>query len=220
MTLYCTGLGIAQLSRAGIFALKFFTVWTWWLLTIYFALGALGAFRAQRTRYLDHLVLVLFQINVQMVLTVVLMTWGVLYPMLKALPSWGRTRQMLISFTSYNQHGANLAFLIVDMLLSDIPPLWHLGAYSGFLHSSFGIWALAHQLRHGRPLYPFLDVNHPQLVLRYIGLYAGWWFFLWMSIRLQMGIANAKRAWRGMLELRRPARTRSSRPVAEDRKSE
>ena len=49
-------LGIAQLGRLGLFALKFATVWNWWLLTLYFgvassvstkaALGPLGGAQA------------------------------------------------------------------------------------------------------------------------------------------------------------------------------
>lgn len=172
---FCVALlvGVSQLRRTGYRALKFFTVWNWWLLTGFFGLASVSSllyilgFRGQRrsVRLLHHSVASAFHILVPMALFIDIVTWTVLVPMLMASPDEDKVahwRSFMFSFTSYMQHGGNAVMMLGEMLLNNIPNFdsWSHGVV-GLFNVLFGIWSLVAYYLFGTALYPFLDLNNP-----------------------------------------------------------
>lgn len=61
---------------------------------------------------------VFFQVNMAMVFLVDVVLWGILYPMLKNNPA---AIPLIFNFVSYNQHGTNAVFMLVELGLNRIP---------------------------------------------------------------------------------------------------
>ena len=108
-------------------------------------------------------------------------TWTALVPMLTTYnpdkEAVAHFTKVFYSFYSYNQHGANIAFMLVDLFLNNVPFFAHMLGYIQLLSCTFGIWANIYFLLYGEWLYPFLDTSKPYAWEAYLALFAAHWVF-------------------------------------------
>ncbi|GLC37230.1 hypothetical protein PLESTM_000558700 [Pleodorina starrii] len=213
LAVYIFAMGATQLSRLGPYVFKFYTIWNWWLLGLYFALAAAAsvlcarqeaaaaeaeaeaeaeALRARkeaaeataeapagaedaagqaavvaapppaatpaapllRATPLSRACHALFLINSSTVIIVDAVCWGVLYPMLARGPQTPEieriVRRLLLTFTSYNQHGLNAVYIYTDLFLNRHRLAFHAVGPLGLWSLSFGLWALAWHAKTGK----------------------------------------------------------------------
>lgn len=193
---YATTVGGAQLYVRGLRALKFYTVWNWWLLVTYFLISAVTTIWYNSTKHADrthkrswllgrlaHAAAILFHINMTMVALVDSVAWFVLYPAALRYQPDASTEIMpvalLLSFYSINQHGVNAGLLFLDLLLNAIPLRIHMFGYVGIWSLLFLGWANIYHASTGKWLYPFLNTTKTWAPAAYLALYgAHWGFFL------------------------------------------
>ena len=196
--------GVTQFRRAP-HTLAYYTVWSWWVLTLYFACATAASARAvlasrraagsrttaapatARLAPLGAATVALFHVALPSSLIVVAVTWTVLYPMLAASPDVKvreTARRNFKTTQSYIQHGGNALLAVGDLALNSIPPVPYLMSLLGAYSSTFGVWALAFYRRTGRFLYPFLDTRRKGAALVYVGLYISHWAFFAIALLL------------------------------------
>ncbi|KAG2483879.1 hypothetical protein HYH03_017273 [Edaphochlamys debaryana] len=121
----------------------------------------------------------LFMTNSATVIIVDAVCWGVLYPMLKNGPQSAETQRiiqrLLLSYTSYNQHGFNALFIFTDLFLNRHRLAFHAVGPLGLWSLAYGAWAHVWHAISGRWLYPFLDTSKPWAPVAYFGLYVVHW---------------------------------------------
>ncbi|DBA87555.1 hypothetical protein WJX77_000518 [Trebouxia sp. C0004] len=201
--LWCNAVAVIQFADKGFFVLKYYTVWNYYLMIIFFALATLHSFldiqRQQAATSktskaankpvtgLGYFVVTLFHINLTTVFIVDVLTWGLLWPMLKANPDPTRVEfftNQLFNFTSYNQHGFNFVLMVGETFLNRIPFYPYLLGYVGMWTSFYGIWAFINFSSSGKWMYPFLDASQPWAPFAYLGLFAVHWVFFGFVILL------------------------------------
>ncbi|PNW84820.1 hypothetical protein CHLRE_03g159700v5 [Chlamydomonas reinhardtii] len=234
MAVYIFGMGGMQFQRMGAYVFKFYTIWNWWLLGIYFTLAAtasalcalaetrsararaatakptvtaaaevdnsngsaaLDASRSavgnvaksapetpkslQRATLLSRTCHALFMINSSTVIIVDCVCWGLLYPMLARGPQTPETqriiRRLLLTFTSYNQHGLNALYIFTDLFLNRHRLAFHATGPLGLWSMAYAVWAHVWHAKSGKWLYPFLDTSKPWAPMAYFGLYMVHW---------------------------------------------
>ncbi|KAG2440312.1 hypothetical protein HXX76_004420 [Chlamydomonas incerta] len=224
MAVYIFGMGATQFMRMGTYVFKFYTIWNWWLLGLYFmlaatasALCALAESRAARARAADEkpdsaaasangnatsgnvatksppetprslqratmlsrTCHALFMINSSTVIIVDCVCWGLLYPMLARGPQTPETqriiRRLLLTFTSYNQHGLNALYIFIDLFLNRHRLAFHATGPLGLWSMAYAVWAHVWHAKSGKWLYPFLDTAKPWAPVAYFGLYMVHW---------------------------------------------
>ena len=179
MLLLCLAVGIPQLATRGFVVFVFFTVWNWWLLTLYFAAAVVSSWRSwqasrrsdQQTSvavvgdvsavdvnragdeaaplhqaanygnavipspphhhhpadWIEKAAATLFHVIVPVAVSIDLITWLILVPMLLAVPDpvqVARWRAIMFSPSSYMQHGGNAVMILGDLALNKIPVLF------------------------------------------------------------------------------------------------
>ncbi|KAK9812674.1 hypothetical protein WJX72_001650 [[Myrmecia] bisecta] len=194
--LFIVALGAYQVHDRGFKVFAFYTVWSWWLLAAFFALASAASYLALRKKRpnvnrlvsrLEHAVVVFFHMNLTTVLIVDILTWTVLWPMLRANPDPKTVqafRFLLFNFISYSQHGINALLMLGELLLNNIPVVPYMLGYVGLWSSVYGGWALYHYMATGRWLYPFLDAMQSWSPFAYLGLFLTHWLFFGMVILL------------------------------------
>lgn len=201
--LWCITVAAIQFWDKGFFVLKYYTVWNYYLLILFFALATLFSFldrprqqavqkrnRAaphQPVNGLGYFVVTLFHINLTTVFIVDVLTWTLLWPMLKANPDPVHVEfytHQLFNFTSYNQHGFNFMLMLGEMFLNRIPFYPYLLGYVGMWTSLYGVWAFVNFSSSGKWMYPFLDASQPWAPFAYLGLFAVHWVFFGFVILL------------------------------------
>jgi hypothetical protein len=201
--LYALAIGIDQIRHRGLEVFRFYTVWNWWLLTAYFALVAgTSYFAVSRSRSagklsapaggttvgrLQHTIIVLFHVNLTMVWIVDVLTWTVLWPMLRANPDPVKVnfwRLQMFNYTSYHMHGLNALFMLIEFALNDIPVYTYMLGWVGLWSSLFGVWAHAYHAHTGLFLYPFLNTTKPWAPAAYFGLLLVQWLFFFTVLAL------------------------------------
>ncbi|GIL71532.1 hypothetical protein Vretimale_2619 [Volvox reticuliferus] len=238
LAVYIVGMGLMQLSDLGTYVLKFYTIWNWWLLGIYFALAAAASYicvrkeaataaastepaaalakgsdvkasDAQplregthqlpeknngregprsphfpfamhlRSTLLSRACHALFMMNSSTVIIVDVVCWAVLYPMLAMGEQTPEVqmiiRRLLLSFTSYNQHGLNALFIFTEMFLNRHRLAFHAVGPLGLWSLTYALWAHAWHAKTGKWLYPFLNTSKPWAPGAYFGLYVVHW---------------------------------------------
>ncbi|KAG2455074.1 hypothetical protein HYH02_000896 [Chlamydomonas schloesseri] len=231
MAVYIFGMGATQYMRMGTYVFKFYTIWNWWLLGLYFTLAAtasalcvLAESRAnaksraassaagangsnqpaatsptangtasgdvtkagtaapsslQRATPLSRTCHALFMINSSTVIIVDAVCWGLLYPMLARGPQTPETqriiKRLLLTFTSYNQHGLNALYVFADLFLNRHRLAFHATGPLGLWSMAYAVWAHVWHAKSGKWLYPFLDTSKPWAPVAYFGLYMVHW---------------------------------------------
>ncbi|KAH7623901.1 hypothetical protein Ndes2526B_g01147 [Nannochloris sp. 'desiccata'] len=157
MLLICLGIGLEQLLRRGPIVLAFFTVWNWWLLTVYFALSSAASLRSvnaatrnsRRTTittrtttaaleshhllpadWIEKSAATIFHVIVPISIMIDLTTWFVLIPALMSFPDPEQVlkwQQLMFCFQSYMQHGGNAVMILGDLVLNKIPLMFTWG---------------------------------------------------------------------------------------------
>lgn len=231
-------IGIGQLLDKGPYVFVFYTVWNWWMLTLFFALASAASIRGWRRRraaasgrptdteqqhaadWLDRAAIATFSIEAPLSLALDFLTWAVLVPMLlnssqdpARIQFW---RHRMYCFESYNQHAVNAVMMLGELLLNRIPVTFYSSGWLALWSSIYGVWSGVFYARNGRFIYPFLDAHKPYAWVSYLGLYA----VHWAAFLLVMGAARAKRK---LLEGQapvafEPAAAAAAEPVAEPKK--
>lgn len=132
-------------------------------------------------------------------------TWSILVPMLttynKDPEQAVHFTEVFFSFISYNQHGANLAFILIELALNSTPFFAHMLGYVQVTSCVFGIWANVYFSLFGSWLYPFLDTSKPWAWEAYLALFAAHWLFYFVAYLLHrtkkrahaaLGVASGK----------------------------
>ena len=206
---FVVSVGAAQLAQRGPYVLSFYTVWSWWLLGLYFLLATLASALAvtqapSRRRAsttitpLGAAVVALFHVVLPSSLIVVVVTWTLLYPMLTASDDpkiVSTARAMFLNKTSFAQHGVNATLALGDLALNTIPATPYLMAFLGAYSSTFGVWAFAFYRATGRWLYPFLNAHKRWAPAAYAGLYIAHWAFFGVALLCFRARDRAARAW-------------------------
>lgn len=73
------------------------------------------------------------------------------------------------------QHGANFFMMAGELALNSIPVSLPAAGWHGVWASVYGLWSAAYFLRHGRAIYPFLDVKRPNAWLGYVFMVLAAW---------------------------------------------
>jgi len=163
--------------------LQYFTIWNYCLLVLFFGMGAvvsgLACFAKSNPDDPPNLFHKFFIVTYQICLTLVVIVdtvlWGILYPLAKKANEdhpGSFDMYIILNFFSYNQHGINFVWLLIEFLLNDLPffpvhvfcvLLWA-ACYAIFawIFNSFTDWWA----------YPFLETRVPESPLWYIGLLA------------------------------------------------
>mmetsp|Transcript_12290 Transcript_12290/g.29201 ORF Transcript_12290/g.29201 Transcript_12290/m.29201 type:complete len:304 (+) Transcript_12290:158-1069(+) len=189
--IYCVGIGVYHTAKIGMRINRFYTQWNWILLTAYFGLAARESWQLmkappanggeRKVGLLGQATVVLFHVCTTMAMLVDVVTWTVLVPMLTTYnsdPKQGAHFYTVFhSFVSYNQHGVNLVFMLLDFALGAMPYFPHMLGYVQLLSVSYGVWASAYFVLSGTWLYPFLDTSKPYAWEAYLALFAAHWVF-------------------------------------------
>eukprot|EP00884_Botryococcus_braunii_P022879 jgi/Botrbrau1/9275/Bobra.0111s0003.1 len=161
--LYTGAIGLYELVLRGPSIYRFYTMWSWALLILYFAIAWYASLRARKLPQhgtignLGYIVVALFHVLVSAVMVVDSFTWLLLVPMLLKNPDpavVAHTRKVFYSFVSYNTHGANALFVLGELLLNTIPFTPYLVGYVGLYTSIYGLWAFAYFKYTGTWIYP------------------------------------------------------------------
>lgn len=201
--LWCAGVAANQILGKSFYIFKYYTVWNYYLLIIFFALATIYSFldlrrqqRTQKGQYaagkstvngLGYAVVTLFHINLTTVLIVDTLTWTLLWPMLKRNPDPERLAffaHQLFNFTSYNQHGFNCVLMLGELFLNSIPFYPYLLGFVGLWTCSYGVFAFINFSSSGKWMYPFLDASQPWAPFAYLGLFVVHWVFFALVILL------------------------------------
>ncbi|PNH06424.1 hypothetical protein TSOC_007187 [Tetrabaena socialis] len=260
MAIYIVAMGARQMARVGPYVFKFYTIWNWWLLGLYFALAATASFicsrveaqaaaaaaaratappatappagetdaptphpRPQRSQQplqqpqqpppqllrstgLSRACHALFLVNTATVIIVDVVCWAVLYPMLARGPQTPEIQRMiqrlLLTFTSYNQHGLNALYIFTDLFLNRHRFAFHAVGPIGLWSLLFALWSHVWHYKTGKWLYPFLDTSKSWAPAAYFGLYV----VHWLAFGLVGLLYGVKAALYGRVERRRAAR--------------
>ncbi|KAL6767547.1 hypothetical protein ACKKBF_B35670 [Auxenochlorella protothecoides x Auxenochlorella symbiontica] len=218
---YALFIGIRQYLDRGSIAFVYYTVWNWWLLTAYFALAALASWLAisrkgwssAKPRTLHWVLVAIFHTEASAIVVVDTITWLVLVPMLMADPDPARRAMWasrLFCLESYSQHGINALMMAGEIALGCLPPdLWAAGG-QGAWAGVYGVWAAVFFLRHGRPIYPFMDVKRPHAWVGFLAMF----LLAWAGFGLvQGGLALRMRAERRSVALAARKVTSQNEPL-------
>jgi hypothetical protein len=168
-----------QITTRSTRAFRYFTVWNWVAIIIFFFLASISSISARvfkrRTAILDKIVASLFHVILPMTLFIDIITWTILVPMLMAQSDPERVahwRNVMFSTISYMQHGGNAIIMFGEFLLNRIPHSdnWSHGVVS-LWNILFGLWSLFFFWMTGQAIYPFLDAKKPSISLALVGLF-------------------------------------------------
>eukprot|EP00887_Chlorella_sp_A99_P008142 scaffold12.g8142.t1 len=216
MLAWSLGIGINQLFDKGGHVFRFFTVWNWWLLTLFFGLASAaslrGLWRARAARrgaargagrgatgagrpadLLDKATMVAFAMEAPTTLVIDLLTWKVLVPMMADTPDaalrahWNR---IFFGFESLNQHGFNAAMMLGELALGRLPMSLAASGWLALWASVYGVWSTAYLAATGRYLYPFLNAQRPYAWLGYLGIY----LLMLLAHIIILGLVRAREA--------------------------
>lgn len=152
--------------------------------------------------WLDRAAATAFHVTIPVAAVIDLATWLVLVPMLMADPdpvkraAWA---DLMFSFSSYMQHGGNVAMMVGDAALNRIPVMFYWGkAWITLWFSLFGLWSTLFFIRTGRFIYPFLDFHKPAALGMYVGYIVVMWalfgaFVAAVRARDRLGARRARR---------------------------
>lgn len=169
-----------QITTRSMRAFRYFTVWNWVAIIIFFFLASISSISARalkkRTATLDKIVASLFHVILPMTLFIDIITWTILVPMLMAQSDPERVahwKNVMFSTISYMQHGGNAIIMFGEFMLNRIPHAdnWSHGVVS-LWNILFGLWSLLFFWMTGQAIYPFLDVKKPSIALALVGLFA------------------------------------------------
>uniref|UniRef100_A0A7S1X8H7 TLC domain-containing protein n=1 Tax=Tetraselmis chuii TaxID=63592 RepID=A0A7S1X8H7_9CHLO len=191
IALYCMLLQVEANFSVGIRINRFYTSWNWCILCLYFIVAARESWKLMRANggaaaeslvsRNGQLAVVLFHICTTMAMYIDTITWVALVPMLttqnKDAEAAARFAGIFYSFRSYNQHGVNLLFMLLDYSLNRIPYFPHMLGYIQLLSCAFGVWANIFYLIFDVWLYPFLDTSKPWAWEAYTALFVSHWLF-------------------------------------------
>ena len=168
-----------QITTRSTRAFRYFTVWNWVAIIIFFFLASISSISARvfkrRTAILDKIVASLFHVILPMTLFIDIITWTILVPMLMAQTDPERVahwRNVMFSTISYMQHGGNAIIMFGEFLLNRIPHSdnWSHGVVS-LWNILFALWSLFFFWMTGQAIYPFLDAKNPSISLALVGLF-------------------------------------------------
>ncbi|KAL6769059.1 hypothetical protein ACKKBF_B17335 [Auxenochlorella protothecoides x Auxenochlorella symbiontica] len=209
---YSLGLSLIQGFWAGWGLLaKWFTMWTWWLMTAYFLVGAWLSWRDVRGEAPDGALLALsprlafwmvaaFHILGTMALVLTGMTWTLLLPSAYSLPDAAARAiavEGICNFGSYNQHGMNVVFMLIEGWLADIPVIPSMaGVVSGWA-AIYTTFAVIRYMIVGKYIYGVLDCALPQQWARTAFVYGLHWLAFgtvlalsWIKGRIRKGVGS------------------------------
>ncbi|KAK9824146.1 hypothetical protein WJX72_008099 [[Myrmecia] bisecta] len=187
--LFILVVGVSELQDRGMDAFKYYTVWNWWLLGAYFTLAAAASFSAlqrerpnpeRRVSRLEHAVVVLFHVNLTTVVVVDVLTWTVLWPIMRSHPDptlVAAFRDIMFSFTSCSQHGINGLLMLAELLLNNITFMPYMMGYVSLWSSAYSVWTMYYYLTTSHWLYPFLDAMQSWSPAAYLGMFILHWAF-------------------------------------------
>mmetsp|Transcript_12797 Transcript_12797/g.35942 ORF Transcript_12797/g.35942 Transcript_12797/m.35942 type:complete len:313 (-) Transcript_12797:400-1338(-) len=189
VALYGLGIHVYHTMSIGFRIHRFYTIWNWTLLWVYFSMAAHQSWRLLRSKpgswpRLDSLgqaTVVLFHICATNAMLIDTITWTALVPMLvKYNPNQEEAvhfSKIFFSFLSYNEHGVNLALMLVELFINNMQFYPHMLGYVQLLSCTFGCWANLYFFLAGQWLYPFLDTSRPTAWEAYLALFAAHWVF-------------------------------------------
>ncbi|KAK9798190.1 hypothetical protein WJX73_001724 [Symbiochloris irregularis] len=182
----------SMLWQRGSIMMAFYTNWSWALEGVFFGLAAHQSYsvifnksKSRQRKFaansqipshltrLGYIVIAQFHILLAATIVVDLITWTLLWPMLRRSPNPARVaffQEQLFSWTSYNTHGLNLVFIYIEFLLNTIPFQPYLMGWMGMYSSAYGLWAFSYYKIFNKWMYPFLDASRPGAVFVYFGL--------------------------------------------------
>eukprot|EP00803_Ostreobium_quekettii_P008547 evm.model.scf_1603.2 EVM.evm.TU.scf_1603.2 scf_1603:12602-17333(-) len=174
---FCTCIMVGEMATFGIKEMRFFTQWTFLLLVFYFIVAtrsswmlmrkkaAKGA-RKQKPRLdaISFFLVVAFHVNLAIACVIDITFWFLMIPNYEANHPDPATREYLgrkfYCLYSYVQHGYNVALLLGDFALNDIPYLRSVAPWSMLWAIAYGIFTSAYHSRTGTWLYPFVDTTN------------------------------------------------------------
>ena len=174
-------------------ALRAFTVWNWFLLTVYFVTGLGLSIKHQvapatRTRLngVEKLFWAMMVVEVVSVPFVALIFWAVLFP--TASPE---IQRFLVGYRSLIQHGFNVPIMYIDFVMMALPIRYWMyvfvvfwAAMYCFFHSSEIIAALSYENDFRCEVYFFLQVDSPLFLPWTIGLLVVYFVFHAIAVKL------------------------------------
>jgi len=194
---------------------RFFTIWSYTVLIIYFGVGSCWSLKGSLFCLLGELLIfsgylhyrksgtwedtktvgpfglvfiVLFELNCTMVLLVDTVLWGILFP-------WaakdGMDLSIFLNFWSYNQHGTNFLFMLVEFAFATVPffPADVLFILLWTLTYIITIWIVRAVNDSFQWPYPFLDTTTWLAPAWYLGLgllHAGYYFLVFGLYKLKL----------------------------------
>jgi len=211
IAIYCVLLQVQATWDVGIRIHRFYTSWNWNLLCLYFAMAARQSWRLMKAEAGGgadapvsrggQLTAVLFHLCTTMAMYIDTVTWVALVPMLTTHnPDPGdaeRFAGLFYCFRSYNQHGANLAFMLLDWALNAIPYFPHTLGWIQLMSCAYGVWTNIYFLVFGVWLYPFLDTAKPWAWEAYTALFVSHWVFFalfHLLMRIRRGVRGEAKA--------------------------
>eukprot|EP00198_Chlamydomonas_reinhardtii_P008093 XP_001697430.1 predicted protein [Chlamydomonas reinhardtii] len=203
MAVYIFGMGGMQFQRMGAYVFKFYTIWNWWLLGIYFtlaatasALCALAETRSARARAATAkpTVTAAAEVDNSNGSAALDASRSAVGNVAKSAPETPKSlqratllsrtchalfminsRRLLLTFTSYNQHGLNALYIFTDLFLNRHRLAFHATGPLGLWSMAYAVWAHVWHAKSGKWLYPFLDTSKPWAPMAYFGLYMVHW---------------------------------------------
>ncbi|GMH34511.1 hypothetical protein BSKO_02345 [Bryopsis sp. KO-2023] len=181
--------------RFGLTDLKYFTIWSYCLLTLYFVLASIITHwysahpkDCQKNKQLESLckfIAAIFHITATVVWIVDAVTWTVIWPMIKHSnrdkpEELAHATMRLFNIYSYVEHGVNIPIILVELSINNIRFERHMLGYVGLWSLYFGLFAIAFFYMTGRWIYTVIDFTKTWSPLFYLGVhFAHYGCFFW-----------------------------------------
>lgn len=177
-----------QVTSRSMRAFRYFTVWNWIAIIVYFFLASISSIRWMlhskiqqgqkrgKPSLLDVVVTSMFHFIVPMTLFIDVITWSILVPTLVNHPDPERAahwKGVMFSTISYMQHGGNAFIMFGETMLNMIPnsDMWSHGVVA-LWNLSFALWSFYFFWSTGENLYPFMDYTKQSAYISFISLFA------------------------------------------------
>lgn len=175
-----------QVTTRSMRAFRYFTVWNWIAIIVYFFLSSISSIRwmtqprriqkGKKPSLLDVVVTSMFHFIVPMTLFIDVVTWSILVPALVKHPDPERAehwKNVMFSSISYMQHGGNAFIMFGEMMLNTIPnsDMWSHGVVA-LWNLAFALWSFYFFWSTGESLYPFLDYTKQSAYISFVSLFA------------------------------------------------
>lgn len=148
-------------TKKGVPSVCWFTVWGWFLLTIYFILLPLLTFivktdkceclkREKLINYIRILIWIIFECLLSLAIFIDFTVWGFNY-----------NYEELLTFTEFTMHSLNFVFVLMELMINDVPlaNIYH-SLFSLFVAVTYVIFAwIVHAIFNVPFPYPFIDYN-------------------------------------------------------------